>query len=141
MEQTLESLEKKRKELYQKLEALGDFRRGTISVNYRKCGKKKCVCTKPGHPGHGPQYLWNTTIKGKSYAKNLKLGPELEKYVKETGHYRDFLRLSEELVQVNERICELRSVREVEGRRESEELKKKLLEIFRKRFKKRWTES
>jgi hypothetical protein len=72
----------------------------------------------------GLNISWNTTIKGKSYAKNLKLGPELEKYVKETGHYRDFLRLGAELVGVNERICELRPVREVEGRRESEELKK-----------------
>ena len=141
MEETLECLEKKRKELYQKLEALGDFRRGTISVNYRKCGKKKCVCSKPGHPGHGPQYLWNTTIKGKSYAKNLRLGPELEKYMKETGNYRNFLDLSAQLVQVSERICELRPVREIEDRRESEDLKKKLLEIFRKRFRKRWTES
>jgi hypothetical protein len=141
MEETLEGLEKKRKALYQKLEALGDFRRGTISVNYRKCGKKKCVCAKPGHPGHGPQYLWNTTIKGKSYAKNLRLGPELEKYMKETGNHRSFLNLSEELVRISERICELRPVREIEDRRESEELKKKLLEIFRKRFRKRWTES
>jgi hypothetical protein len=141
MGETLESLEKKRKELYEKLEALGDFRRGTISVNYRKCGKKKCVCTKPGHPGHGPQYLWNTTIKGKSYAKNLKLGPELEKYMKETGNYREFLNLSDQLVEVNGRICQLRPVREIEERRELEELKKKLLEIFRKRFKERWTES
>src|SRR5512136_2069019 len=140
MEETLESLEKKRKELYQMLEALGDFRRGTISVNYRKCGKKRCVCTKLGHPGHGPQYLWNTTIKGKSYAKNLKLGSELEKYKKETGNYRDFLNLSAQLVQVSERICELRPVREIEDRTELEELKKKLLEIFRKRFRKRWTE-
>jgi len=41
MGETLESLEKKRKELYQKLEGVGDFRRGTISVNYRKCGKKR----------------------------------------------------------------------------------------------------
>jgi hypothetical protein len=141
MEETLESLEKKRKDLYQKLERLGDFRRGTISVNYRRCGKKKCICTKPGHPGHGPQYLWNTTIKGKSYAKNLRLGPELEKYMKETANYRSFLKLSEELVQVNERICALRPVREIEDRRELEDLKKKLLEIFRKRFRKRWTES
>lgn len=141
MEETLESLEKKRKELYQKLGALGDFRRGTISVNYRKCGKKKCVCAKPGHPGHGPQYLWNTTIKGKSYAKNLRLGPELEKYMEETGNYRNFLNLSTQLVQVSERICELRPVREIEDRRESEDLKKKLLGIFRKRFRKRWTES
>ncbi len=141
MEETLEGLEKKRKELYRKLEALGDFRRGTISVNYRKCGKKKCVCSNPGHPGHGPQYLWNTTIKGKSYAKNLRLGPELEKYMKETGNYRNFLNLSAQLVQVSERICALRPVREIEDRRESEDLKKKLLEIFRKRFRKRWTES
>jgi hypothetical protein len=141
MEDTLEGMEKRRKELYEKVEALGDFRRGTISVNYRKCGKKKCVCTKPGHPGHGPQYLWNTTIKGKSYAKNLRLGPELEKYMKETGNYRSFLELSEELVRVNERICELRPVREIEDRTELEELKKKLLEIFRKRFRKRWTGS
>jgi hypothetical protein len=98
MEETLESLEEERNELYQKLEGIGDFRRGTISVNYRKCGKKNCVCTKPGHPGHGPQYLWNTTIKGKSYAKNLKLGPELQKYMDETANYRNFLRLCGDLV-------------------------------------------
>jgi hypothetical protein len=85
--------------------------------------------------------LWNTTIKGKSYAKSLRLGPELEKYMKETGNYRNFLNLSAQLVQVSERICELRPVREIEDRRESEDLKKKLLEIFRKRFRKRWSES
>ena len=137
MKETVEGLEKRRKELYQKLEALGDFRRGTISFNYRKCGKKRCACTKPGHRGHGPQYLWNATIKGKSYARNLRLGPELEKYTKETDNYRSFLKLSEELVQVNERLCELRPVREIEDGTELEELKKKLLEIFKKKFRKR----
>jgi hypothetical protein len=141
MRETLETLEKKRTELYQKVEALGDFRRGTISANYRKCGKNNCVCAKPGHPGHGPQYLWNTTIKGKSYAKNLKLGPELQKYMEETDNYRAFLRLSEELVEVNERICQLRPVEELEDGTELGELKKKLWEIFRKRFGRKWTES
>ena len=140
MGETLESLEKKKKTLYRKLEALGDFRRGTISVNYRKCGKKRCVCMKPGHPGHGPQYLWNATIKGKSYAKNLSLGPELEKYREETSNYRNFLKLSEELVRVNEQICAVRPVRELD-RGELEELKKKLVAIFRKRFSKKWTAS
>ena len=72
MEDTLKGLEEKRKVVYKKMGGIGDFRRGTISVNYRKCGKKNCICSKPGHPGHGPQYLWNTTIKGKSYAKNLR---------------------------------------------------------------------
>ncbi len=70
MNDDIEGLESKRKDLHEQLAGLGDFRRGTISVNYRKCGKKNCACARPGHPGHGPQYLWNTTIKGKSYAKN-----------------------------------------------------------------------
>jgi hypothetical protein len=65
MEETMESLEKKRENLYRDLREVGDFRRGIISVIYRKCGKKYCACAKEGHPGHGPLHLWNTTIKGK----------------------------------------------------------------------------
>jgi len=52
------------------------------SENFRKCGKPTCKCAKPGNIGHGSQYLWNTTIEGKSYAKNLKLGSELQKIQK-----------------------------------------------------------
>jgi hypothetical protein len=141
MEDTLKVLEEKRESLYKKIEELGDFRRGTISVNYRKCGKKNCICTKPGHPGHGPQYLWSTTIKGKSYAKNLRFGPELQKYVEETANHRKFVELCDELVEFNERLCDVRPVPAVEGKDEQEEIKKKLEQLFRKRLKKRWTES
>ncbi|MBA7703129.1 ISKra4 family transposase ISDesp4 [subsurface metagenome] len=133
MTKTINKLESKRKSLYKKLEEIGDFRRGTISVNYRKCGKKNCICAKPEHPGHGPQYLWNTTIKGKSYAKNLKLGPELKKYMEEIANYRSFLRLCEEIVQLNEKICDLRPIPEIEDKNEEEELKKKLQMLFRKK--------
>src|SRR4030043_1986778 len=138
MEDALKVLEEKRKVVYKKMGEVGDFRRGTISVNYRKCGKKNCICTKSGHPGHGPQYLWNTTMKGKSYAKNLKLGPELQKYVEEIANYRNFLRFCDELVQVNEEICNLRSVPEVKGEQEREELKKKLQRLFRKKYRGKW---
>jgi hypothetical protein len=141
MEETLKLIEEKRKSMYRKIEGLGDFRRGTISVNYRKCGKKNCVCTKPGHPGHGPQYLWNTTIKGKSYAKNLRFGPELQKYVEETASYRKFVELCHELVELNEEVCDLRPVVALERKEEQEELKKKLEQLFRKRWKKKWSES
>lgn len=137
MEETLESLETKRKSVYQKLEEIGDFRRGIISVNYRKCGKKNCACAKPGQPGHGPQYLWNTTIKGKSYAKSLRLGPELQKYMEETVKYREFLRLCGELVELNEKICNLRPAVEIEDKDEREALKKKLQGIFRKRLRRK----
>ena len=80
---SLEALEEKRKQLWAQLEALGDFRRGSISVNYRKCGKANCRCARPGQRGHGPQYLWRTTVKGQSRARNLRLGPELEKVGRE----------------------------------------------------------
>jgi hypothetical protein len=137
MEETLESLEAKRKSVYQKLGEIGDFRRGIISVNYRKCGKKNCACAKPGQVGHGPQYLWNTTIKGKSYAKSLRLGPELQKYMEETARYREFLRLCGELVQLNEEISDLRPVIEIEDKNEREALKKKLQGIFKKRLRRK----
>jgi hypothetical protein len=138
MEDSLQVLEERRKSLCKKIGEIGDFRRGTISVNYRKCGKKNCICAKPGHPGHGPQYLWNTTIKGRSYAKNLKLGPELQKYMEEIDNYRRFLKLGKELVELNEKVCDLRPVPEIEGKDEQEELKKKLEQIFKKKLKKKW---
>ncbi|MCK4761408.1 MAG: hypothetical protein KAW12_04350 [Candidatus Aminicenantes bacterium] len=62
MTNELKTLEAKRNSLYKKLMNPGDFRRGTISINYRRCGKKNCACAKPDHPGHGPQYLWNATV-------------------------------------------------------------------------------
>ena len=139
MNESLKRLESKRKTLHKKLEAIGDFRRGTISVNYRKCGKKNCICTKPGHPGHGPQYLWNTTVKGKSYAKNLKMGPELQKYMEEIANYKSFLKLYDELVRLNEKICDLRPIPQIEDRNEAEELKKKLQMLLRKKYRKRLT--
>ena len=133
MEKSLKELESKRKALQEELLEIGDFRRGTISANYRKCGKKNCACARADHPGHGPQYLWNTTIKGKSYAKNLKLGPELQKYIEEIDNYKVFLKLCSELVQVNEKICDLRSIPEIEDKNEAEELKKKLQMLLRKK--------
>ena len=137
MEPSLEFLESRRKELHRKLEALGDFRRGTISVNYRKCGKSNCACAQEQHPGHGPQYLWNASVGGKTKARNLPLGPELEKVEKEVARYREFDRLCAELVEVNDQICHLRPVPVLDDDNELEQLKKKLRRHFaRKRRKK-----
>ena len=130
MAETLASLEAKRQGLIQALAALGDFRRGTISVNYRRCGKRNCACARADHPGHGPQYLWNATIGGKSRARNLRLGPDLEKVGREVATYRTFLRLCAELVAVNEQICDRRPAQVVEDATALAQLKKKL----RKRF-------
>ena len=130
MKPSLRSLELRRKRLHRQMENLGDFRRGTISVNYRKCGKSNCACARKGHPGHGPQYLWNATVSGKTRARNLSLGPELEKVEKEVQRYRSFVRLCQELVEVNAQICQWRPPRTMTDENELEELKKKLQKRF-----------
>ena len=139
MEPTLESLEFRRKELHRSLEALGDFRRGTISVNFRRCGKSNCACAQENHPGHGPQYLWNASVEGKTRARNLPPGPELEKVEKEVERYREFDRLCQELIIVNEQICQLRPVRILADEDELERLKKKLRRYFAAKRKRKST--
>lgn len=82
-----------------------------------------------------PVYLWNTTIKGKSYAKSLKLGPELQKYMDEIANHRKFVDLFQEIVVLSERISDLRPVAEVKDDQELTELKKKLQNLFIKKYK------
>jgi len=137
VDQTMQDLELRRKKLFRQLENLGDFRRGTISVNFRKCGKSNCACAGKDHPGHGPQYLWNVSVGGKTQSRNLSLGPELEKVEREVERYHSFVRLSQELVEVNDRICQLRPARTIEDENELEQLKKKLRRHFAEKRKKR----
>jgi hypothetical protein len=135
MKQTLEELEQQRRQLYRQLSEIGDLRRGIISANYRKCGKPNCACAKKGHQGHGPQYLWNTTVDGRSRAANVRLGPELEKVQQEIENYRQFVKLTKEIVEINEKICQQRPVREIHDEQELEALKKTLSRQFGKRSK------
>lgn len=133
MPESLAVLEERRQKLYQQLAAIGDFRPGMISVNYRKCGRKNCRCAQPGQAGHGPQYLWNTTQQGKSRAQNLRLGPELEKVEQEVANYRRFVEVCGALVQLNEQICRLRPVPEIKDERELSQLKKTLQRKYKKK--------
>jgi len=137
MEKELRSWKKKERSYTEGYRQLEIFAVGMISVNYRRCGKPNCICTQEGHPGHGPQYLWNATIKCKSYAKSIPLGPELEKCKQETDNHRQFTKLCEEIVLINERICDLRPVPEVKDEKEMADLKEKLQKQFMGKYGKR----
>ena len=130
MHESIGKLEKRRAALFSKLAEVGDFRRGSISSNYRKCGKENCACSTEGHPGHGPQYLWTTTRHGKSLAKKLTLGPELDKYKGEIDEYRKFRNLCSEIVEISEKICNIGPICNVEDESELEVPKKKLQDFF-----------
>jgi len=139
MSDDLIKLEMQREQLYQRMQSIGDFRRGSISVTFCKCGKKNCACAAKDHPGHGPHYRWTTTRKGKSFAQHLHLGPELDKARKEIGAYKQFDRLCQEVVELNEQICRLRPVPKIDDECELEALKKKLRKKFFKKPRKKST--
>jgi hypothetical protein len=54
---SLSELESRRAELFEQLAAVGDFRRGSVSENYRRCGKANCACAAPEHPG-----AWSSSV-------------------------------------------------------------------------------
>mgnify|MGYP001600494582 CR=1 FL=1 len=138
MESELTVLERKREGILKQINEIGDLRRGSISAIFRRCGKVNCVCMKdPEHGGHGPVYFWSVRIKGKSYARNFKIGSMMEKYRKETDNFRKYSKLNSELVTVNEKICDLRPVLELEDEAEESALKKKLQRMFKARLQKR----
>ena len=92
---SLPELEARRAELYARLGELGDFRRGSVSENYRRCGKANCACAAPEHRGHGPRWLWTRTLPGgRTVGRQLSPG-EVDKVRRElsaTGSSRSSAR-------------------------------------------------
>jgi len=108
-DQPLADLEEQRARLYEQLAATGDFRPGSINATYRRCGKPNCACAREGHPGHGPRWLWTRSVGGKTRTRQLAPA-ELDKVRAELAAYQQFAALSEQVVAVNEAICEARPV-------------------------------
>jgi hypothetical protein len=104
----LDELEARRARLFERLAAIGDFRRGSISENFRRCGKPNCACAQPGHPGHGPRFLWTRTVAGRGTRGRQLAAGEVEKVRGELAAYQEFAALSEQIVEVSEAICESR---------------------------------
>jgi hypothetical protein len=106
-EEPLDELERHRAELYAQLAGTGDFRPGSVNETWRRCGKPNCACARPDHPGHGPRYLWTRSAGGRTRTRQLAAA-ELDKVRREVANYKQFVAVSEQIVQVNEAICEAR---------------------------------
>ena len=107
-EPSLQELEAERERLYAQLSQVGDFRRGSVSENWRRCGKPNCACAQPGHQGHGPRFLWTRTVRGQQTRGRQLAASEVGKVRGELAAYREFASLAERIVEVNEKICEAR---------------------------------
>jgi hypothetical protein len=107
-EPSLPELEALRGLLYAQLAAVGDFRRGSVSENYRKCGKPNCACAAPEHPGHGPRFLWTRSAGRRKTTGRQLAAQEVAKVRREVARHAEFEEISEQIIEVNERICEAR---------------------------------
>ena len=107
-EPSLPELEAERDRLYAQLSAVGDFRRGSVSENWRRCGKPNCACAAPDHPGHGPRFLWTRSQgRRKRVGRQLAAG-EVEKVRREIARHAEFTAAVGQIIEVNEAICEAR---------------------------------
>ncbi len=107
-EPSLPELETGRERLYARLSAVGDFRRGSVSENYRKCGKPNCACAAPDHPGHGPRFLWTRSAGRRKTVGRQLAAAEVEKVRREIARHAEFTSAVEQVIEVNEKICEAR---------------------------------
>lgn len=102
------TLEVKRDAILKQLAQVGDMRRGSITEVFRPCGKPSCACSAADHPGHGPYYAFTTKVAGKTMTVQLRAGARLTKFQREVDAYRHFRSLTEQLLEVNQAICDAR---------------------------------
>jgi len=110
MSPTIPALEQRRAGLMRQLALLGDFRRGSLSASFRRCGRPACVCARDSHPGHGPQLRLSYKANGKTVNETIASPAARRKAEREIAAFRQFQQLSRELIEVNEQICRLRPV-------------------------------
>ena len=101
-------LEAERDRLYSQLSRVGDFRRGSVSENWRRCGKPNCACAAPDHPGHGPRFLWTRSASRRGTVGRQLAAGEVEKVRAEVARHAEFTAIAERIAEVNEKICEAR---------------------------------
>lgn len=110
MPDSLAALEQQRFTLLTQILELGDFRSGSITTTTGRCGKPNCRCHQPGQPGHGPNYRLTRKVNGKTVSETFSSASELAKARREVEAFHRFRELSQQLLELNEKICRARPV-------------------------------
>lgn len=106
---SVERLEEARALVLDRIAAVPAFRRGSLQVGYRKCGKATCRCARPGERGHGPRGLWTRTAPGPGGSRGQYIPVEQVEQVRaELDNYEQFAALVADYVEINEALCTAR---------------------------------
>jgi hypothetical protein len=112
MPESLGELESRRASVQSQIAQLGDMRSGSITGTGGRCGNPNCHCHRAGDPGHGPYYRLTRKVNGKTVTETFSTPASLAKAQREVAEGRRFRELGDQLLGVNEQICELRPVPE-----------------------------
>lgn len=98
-------------QIKRQLQTLGPMRPGSVSRQFRVCGKPNCRCADPHHPRrHGPYYQVNYVYRGEKAAYFVQ--PDDLKTVRaELANYKQFRRLTNQWVGLTIQIATLKQKR------------------------------
>lgn len=105
---TVGQLEELRALVLARIELVPEFRRGSLQVGYRKCGKPSCRCARPDEPGHGPRGLWTRTVTGTGSRGQYIPVEHIDQVRAELDNYAAFASLIADYVEINEALCRAR---------------------------------
>ncbi len=103
--QELRELRRRRDELRAELAAIGALRPGSLLGRYRKCGKPNCHCAAEGAQGHGPSWSLTRQVGGKTVTKIIPKAA-VPRTKAQIAEYRRLRKLTGQLVEVSERLCD-----------------------------------
>lgn len=114
---TVRQLQDLRSLTLDRIAAVPEFRRGSLQVGYRKCGKPNCRCARPGEQGHGPRGLWTRTVAGAGSRAQYIPVDHVDQVRAELDNYAQFEGLAADYVEINEALCKARIGPPAAGRR------------------------
>ena len=82
------------------------MRSGSITGTGGRCGNPNCHCRRAGDPGHGPYYRLTRKVNGKTVTETFSSAASLTKAQREVAECRRFRELGDQLLDVNEQICQ-----------------------------------
>jgi len=121
MENVLTKLQVQKEAILQQIGELDEFRQGSLSPRYRKCGKPYCHCAKEGSKGHGPLWMTTRSSQGKTISKAIPQ-EKVETTFKQIDTFHQFQNLVREYIETNIKICDAQLEKEKTA---SQEAKKK----------------
>jgi hypothetical protein len=112
MPDSLADLERRRAAVLRQISELEDFRAGSITGTGGRCGSPGCHCHLPDDPGHRPHPRLTYKVTGKTVTESFATPGEQRKAEREIEAFRRYRQLERSFIEVNERICRVRPVKD-----------------------------